>query len=76
MRNGAARSIVEPSDGFSVSTRDLVMLMSKAMRVKSLLFPVPIGLLIFAGRIVGRADSVSGAFEEIKVDPIIPSPID
>jgi nucleoside-diphosphate-sugar epimerase len=66
----AAGKIFEPSDGSDISTADLVHAMASQLGVKPRLVSIPTSILRFAGRVTGKQDFVSGAFDPLQVAPM------
>lgn len=66
----AAGKIYEPSDGLSVTTRDLVGMIAAQQGVRPRLLPVPAGLLGLLGAVTGKRELVAGAIGELRVAPV------
>lgn len=58
--------IYEPSDGVTVSTRELIEILAAALNRKVRLLPVPLWLLKLAGKLTGKRDLISGAIEPLQ----------
>lgn len=60
-------SIFEPSDGFSVSTNDLVRFMANRLGVTAITVPIPLGLLRAVGVLTGQSAAVASAIDPLEV---------
>lgn len=56
------------SDGVDVSTSELLRKVAKACGVKSRLLPVPVGLMTFAARLLGKGAVANRLFGNLQVD--------
>jgi nucleoside-diphosphate-sugar epimerase len=56
------------SDGVDVSTTELLRKVAKACGVKSRLLPVPVGLMRFAARLLGKGAVADRLFGNLQVD--------
>lgn len=56
------------SDGQDISTKELTYLLGEAQGKTPLLLPVPVNLLYFFGRLVGREDMIRRLTESLQVD--------
>ena len=64
----AANEVFLISDGVDVSTTELLRKVAKACGVKSRLLPVPVGLMRFAARLLGKGAVADRLFGNLKVD--------
>jgi len=64
----AANEVFLISDGEDVSTTELLQKVAKAFGKKSLLVPVPVSLMKFFAKLLGRADMVDRLFGSLQVD--------
>ncbi len=64
----AANQTFLVSDGRDISTTWLVRFLANAMCVKVRIFPVPLFILRFAGRLLGRTSAVQGLCGSLQVD--------
>lgn len=64
----AANEVFLISDGEDVSTSDLLRKVAKACGVKSRLLPVPVGLMRFAARVLGKGALTDRVFGNLQVD--------
>ena len=64
----AANEVFLISDGADVSTSDLLRKVAKACGVKSRLLPVPVGLMRFAARVLGKGAVADRLFGNLQVD--------
>ena len=64
----AANEVFLVSDGVDVSTSDLLRKVAKACGVKSRLLPVPVGLMRFAARVLGKGAVADRLFGNLQVD--------
>jgi len=64
----AANEIFLVSDGADVSTTELLQKVAKALGKKPLLLPVPVGLMRFFARMIGRSDVADRMFNSLRVD--------
>jgi len=64
----AANEIFLISDGEDVSTRELLQKVAKAMGKKSNLLPVPVGLMRFVAKLLGKAAVANRLFGSLQVD--------
>ena len=64
----AANEVFLISDGVDVSTSDLLRKVAKACGVKSRLLPVPVGLMRFAARLLGKGAVADRLFGNLQVD--------
>lgn len=65
---GAANQTFLVSDGQDLSTTDLVRRMARAAGVPARLLPVPVAVLQWAGRLLGRGDAVQRLCGNLQVD--------
>jgi len=56
------------SDGEDVSTTELLQRVAKALGKKARLIPVPVGLMTFAAKLVGKEDVANRLFGSLQVD--------
>ena len=56
------------SDGEDVSTTELLQKVAKAFGKKSLLIPVPVDLMKFAAKLLGKSDVADRLFSSLQVD--------
>jgi nucleoside-diphosphate-sugar epimerase len=56
-------SVLLPSDGVPVSTRDLIGMIGRKLGKSSRLVPVPLSVLRLAGKLSGRSEMISGAID-------------
>lgn len=64
----AAGQTLLVSDGEDLSTPDLIRRMASAMEKKAFLFPMPVSMLRFAGRLTGRGDEVERIVGSLQID--------
>lgn len=64
----AANEVFLISDGVDVSTSELLRKVAKGCGVKSRLFPVPVGLMRFAARLLGKGAVADRLFGNLQVD--------
>lgn len=64
----AANQVFLVSDGEDISTTQLLQRMAKALGASPHLFPVPVGILAGAARLLGRADMVQRLCGSLQVD--------
>ena len=64
----AANEVFLISDGVDVSTTELLRNVAKACGVKSRLLPVPVGLMTFAARVLGKGALADRLFGNLQVD--------
>jgi nucleoside-diphosphate-sugar epimerase len=64
----AANQTFLVSDGQDLSTTELVRAMARAVGVAARLLPVPVGLLLFAGRVLGQGAVVHRLCDNLQVD--------
>lgn len=64
----AANEVFLISDGVDLSTSDLLRKVAKACGVKSRLLPVPVGLMRFAARVLGKGAVADRLFGNLQVD--------
>ena len=64
----AANQIFLISDGEDVSTTQLLHKVSKALGKEPWLLPVPVGLMSFAAKLVGKGDVANRLFASLQVD--------
>jgi len=64
----AANEIFLISDGEDVSTTELLRKVAKAMGKKAHLLPVPVGLMMFVAKLVGKEDVANRLFGSLQVD--------
>ena len=64
----AANEIFLISDGEDVSTTELLQKVAKAFGKKSFLIPVPVDLMKFAARLLGKSDVADRLFGSLQVD--------
>jgi len=64
----AANQVFLISDGEDVSTSDLLRKVAKAFGLKSRLLPVPVGLMIFAAKALGKGAIAYRLFGNLQVD--------
>lgn len=64
----AANEVFLISDGVDVSTSELLRKVAKACGVKSRLLPVPVGLMRFAARLLGKGAVADRLFGNLQVD--------
>jgi nucleoside-diphosphate-sugar epimerase len=64
----AANEVFLISDGVDVSTSDLLLKVAKACGVKSRLLPVPVGLMRFAAKVLGKGAVADRLFGNLQVD--------
>ena len=65
---GAAGKTFLASDGKDLSTPELINLISSALGTKSSLFPLPISILNFIGKIIGRKEDMERLTGSLQVD--------
>jgi len=68
----AAGQIFMPSDATPVATHALIRMMGDVMDRPPRLFPVPLSVLRGLGRLVGKADMVSGAIDGLEYADNVP----
>lgn len=56
------------SDGEDVSTTQLLRKVAEALGKEQWLLPVPVGLMSFAARLIGKGDVVNRLFGSLQVD--------
>jgi len=64
----AANEIFLISDGEDVSTTELLQKVAKAFGKKALLFPVPVNLMMFVAKLLGKGDIAKRLFGSLQVD--------
>ena len=64
----AAEKTFLVSDGKDLSTRELIKLIASSMDSSSKLFPVPISLLRFVSKIIGKEDEINRLLGSFQVD--------
>jgi nucleoside-diphosphate-sugar epimerase len=64
----AANQVFLISDGEDVSTTTLLQKVGKAFGKKPRLIPVPVGLMIFAAKLIGKSDMANRLFGSLQVD--------
>jgi nucleoside-diphosphate-sugar epimerase len=64
----AANQIFLISDGEDVSTTQLLRKMADALGEESYLLPVPVGLMSFAAKLIGKGDVANRLFGSLQVD--------
>jgi len=64
----AANEIFLISDGEDVSTTELLQKVAKSMGKKARLIPVPVGLMAFIAKLVGKEDVANRLFGSLQVD--------
>ena len=64
----AANEIFLISDGEDVSTSDLLRKVASSQRVKSRLLPVPVGLMTFTAKLLGKGAVADRLFGNLQVD--------
>ena len=64
----AANEIFLISDGEDVSTTELLRKVANAFGKKALLLPVPVSLMRFAAKLIGKADVANRLFGSLRVD--------
>jgi len=64
----AANQIFLISDGEDVSTTELLQKVAKAMGKKAHLLPVPVGLMMFIAKLLGKGDVANRLFGSLQVD--------
>ncbi len=64
----AANEIFLISDGEDVSTTELLQKVAKAFGKKSFLIPVPVGLMTFFAKLLGKEDVANRLFGSLQVD--------
>ena len=64
----AANEVFLISDGEDVSTTQLLQKVAKASGKKSLLLPVPIGLMTMMAKVIGKGDMANRLFGSLQVD--------
>lgn len=64
----AANEVFLVSDGMDVSTSELLRKVAKACGVKSRLLPVPVGLMRFTARLLGKGAVADRLFGNLQVD--------
>jgi nucleoside-diphosphate-sugar epimerase len=64
----AANEVFLISDGVDVSTSDLLRKVAKACGVKSRLLPVPVGLMRFSAKVLGKGAVADRLFGNLQVD--------
>ena len=65
---GARNHVFMVSDGDDLSTTDLLRRTAGALGKRSLVFPFPQGVLVLAGRLIGRGDMATRLFGSLQVD--------
>jgi nucleoside-diphosphate-sugar epimerase len=64
----AANEVFLISDGEDVSTTELLQKVAKAFDKKAILLPVPVSLMKFAAKLLGKADVADRLFGSLQVD--------
>ena len=64
----AANQVFSISDGEDVSTTQLLRKVADALGKEPYLLPVPVGLMIFAARLIGKGDVANRLFGSLQVD--------
>ena len=64
----AANEVFLIADGEDVSTTELLRKIAKAFGKKAMLLPVPVGLMMFVAKLIGKADVASRLFGSLQVD--------
>jgi len=64
----AANQVFLISDGEDVSTTELLQKVAKAFGKKALLLPVPVSLMTFVARLLGKGDVANRLFGSLQVD--------
>ena len=64
----AANEVFLISDGEDVSTTELLRKVAKAFDKKTLLLPVPVGLMKFVAKLLGKTDVANRLFGSLQVD--------
>ncbi|MDO7710904.1 MAG: SDR family oxidoreductase [Pseudomonadota bacterium] len=64
----AANEVFLISDGEDVSTTTLLQKVARAFGKKPRLIPVPVGLMIFAAKLIGKGDIANRLFGSLQVD--------
>ena len=64
----AANEVFLISDGEDVSTTELLQKVAKAFGKKPLLLPVPVGLMMFIAKLLGKGSMASRLFGSLQVD--------
>ncbi len=64
----ASNEVFLVSDGEDVSTTELLQKIAKAFGKRSLLIPVPVWLMSFVAKLVGKADMANRLFGSLQVD--------
>ena len=64
----AANQVFSISDGEDVSTTQLLRKVADALGKEPYLLPVPVGLMIFAARLIGKGDVANRLFDSLQVD--------
>ena len=64
----AANQIFLISDGEDVSTTQLLKKVAKAFNKKAMLLPIPVGLMTFIARLLGKGDVANRLFGSLQVD--------
>jgi len=64
----AANEVFLISDGEDVSTTELLQKVAKAMGKKARLIPVPVGLMSFVAKLLGKEDVANRLFDSLQVD--------
>ncbi|WP_040487230.1 NAD-dependent epimerase/dehydratase family protein [Idiomarina sp. A28L] len=64
----AANEVFLISDGVDVSTSELLRKVARALGVKSRLFPIPVGLMSFTARLLGKGAVADRLFGNLQVD--------
>ena len=64
----AANEIFLISDGEDVSTTELLQKVSRAFGKRALLLPIPVSLMTFSAKLLGKADVINRLFGSLQVD--------
>jgi nucleoside-diphosphate-sugar epimerase len=64
----AANQVFLISDGEDVSTTQLLRKVAKAQNKQAWLIPVPVGLMTFAAKLIGKGDVANRLFGSLQVD--------
>ena len=64
----AANEVFLISDGEDVSTTELLQKVAKAMGKKARLLPIPVGLMTFVAKLLGKEDVANRLFGSLQVD--------
>lgn len=64
----ASGRIFEPSDGRSVSTRELISMIAERIGVPATNIALPTALLRAVGRLAGRSELIAGALDQLEVE--------